>query len=448
MNKGGCMENIEKIIERDKLISRGDIIGVGLSGGKDSMALFHYLFGLQEKFDFELVAIHIDHGIRENSGDDARFVMDFCKRLGVRAYKFKVDANKVAKEKNLSIELAAREARYGVFDACIQKGVVDKIALAHHMSDQAETILMRILRGTGIGGAKGMEESRDGVYIRPMLTTSREAIDSYIDKNSIEYVEDQTNFDNDYARNYLRNEIMPRLKKFWPQSVSSLVSFGKICKEDDEFINSQVYFDALIFDKKEVKIPISYLNMHHSLVVRMVLGAAKKIGITKDFERRHVDLVLDLAKNGQNGAKINLPNSVVAHKEYDYITLQNKFVPKPEGMWELKSGEFVVDGFGTVCIKRVKQIDFDENALFVDAKKLPKGAYFRFRKEGDEITKFGGGTKKLKSYFVEKKIPSRKRDYTPVLAFDKTVYAVAGVGISDLVRVDENSTSIYKIFIK
>ena len=243
------MENIERTIEQDTLISRGDIIGVGLSGGKDSMALFHYLLGLQEKYDFELVAIHVDHSIRENSGDDARFVMDYCKSLGVRAYKFRVDANKLAKDKNLSIELAAREARYGVFDACIQKGVVDKIALAHHMSDQAETILMRILRGTGIGGAKGMEESRDGVYIRPMLNTTREAIDAYIDKNGIEYVEDQTNFDNDYARNYLRNEIMPRLKKFWPQAVNSLVSFGKICKEDDEYINSQVYFDALIFDK-------------------------------------------------------------------------------------------------------------------------------------------------------------------------------------------------------
>ena len=335
-----------------------------------------------------------------------------------------------------------------MFDACIQKGVVDKIALAHHMSDQAETILMRILRGTGIGGAKGMEESRDGVYIRPMLNTTREAIDAYIDKNGIEYVEDQTNFDNDYARNYLRNEIMPRFKKFWPQAVNSLVSFGKICKEDDEYINSQVYFDALIFDKKEVKIPISYLEMSHSLVVRMVMGAAKRIGITKDFERRHVDLILDLAKNGQNGAKINLPNSVVAHKEYDYITLQNKFVPKPEGMWELKSGEFEVSGFGTVCVKRVKAIDLQENALFIDAKKLPKGAYFRFRKEGDEITKFGGGTKKLKAYFVEKKVPSRKRDFTPVLAVENKIFAVCGVGIAEDVRVDENSKTIYKIWVK
>ena len=119
------MENIEKTIEQDKLISRGEIIGVGHSGGKDSMALFHYLLGLQEKFDFDLVAIHVDHSLRENSADDAKFVVDHCKKLGVRAYKFRVDANKVAKDRNLSIELAAREARYGVFDACIQKGVVD-----------------------------------------------------------------------------------------------------------------------------------------------------------------------------------------------------------------------------------------------------------------------------------------------------------------------------------
>ncbi len=441
------MQNIEKTIIDDKLISRGEIIGVGLSGGKDSMALFNYLYDLQEKYDFELVAIHVDHQIRENSADDADFVIKYCRGMGVRAYKFKVDCLKLAKDKNFTIEEAAREARYGVFNACIEKGVVDKIALAHHMSDQAETILMRILRGTGIGGAKGMEKSRDGVYIRPLLNTTREAIDDYISSKNIEFVEDQTNQDNEFARNYLRNKIMPKLKKFWPQAVSSLVAFGAVCKEDDEYINSQVYFDALIFNDKEVKIPISYLSFHHSLVVRMVLGAAKKIGINKDFERRHVEIVLDLAKNGQNGAKISLPNSVVAYKEYDYITLQNKFVPKPEGMWELKNGEFEVKGFGTVCVKRVKTMDHSD-ALFIDSKKLPRGTYFRFRKEGDEITKFGGGTKKLKSYFVEKKVPSRKRDYTPVLARDNKVFAVVGVGISEEVRIDENSTSIYKIWIK
>ena len=443
------MENIEKTIRNDKLINRGEVIGVALSGGKDSMALFTKLCELQDMFDFEVVAIHVDHSIRENSGDDARFVINYCRNNGIRAYKFKVDVPKIAKDKNQSMETAAREARYGVFDACIKKGIVDKIAVAHHMSDQAETILMRLLRGTGISGAKGMEESRDGIYIRPMLNTPKEAIDRFIDENQIEYVEDQTNFDNEYSRNYLRNEIFPRLKKYWPQAINSLVSFGKICKEDDSYINSQVYLDALIFHDKVVQIPLSYFSIHHSLVTRMIMEAMRKINVTKDIERRHIESIIDLALNGENGSKITLPMSVTAHREYDYLTLTNKFVPKPVGEWQFKSGEFVVDGFGTVAVKRVKNIDLtDENALFFDAKKLPKDAYWRFRNEGDEICKFGGGTKKLKAYFVEKKVPLRLRDYTPVLASGNQVYVVANVGISDYVKIDENTTTITRVEVK
>ena len=150
------MINIDDFIKKNKLFRRGETVGVGCSGGSDSMALLHFLATNQEKFDIEVVAIHVDHGIRENSYVDADFVREKAKELGVRFYKFRIDAPKIAREKNISLETAAREARYGVFKSLYQKGLVDKIALAHHISDQAETILMHIFRGSGVTGAKGM----------------------------------------------------------------------------------------------------------------------------------------------------------------------------------------------------------------------------------------------------------------------------------------------------
>ena len=187
------MENIKRLIIENNLIKEGEVIGVGVSGGKDSMALLHYLNNLSRELDFEVVAITIDHGIRENGASDALFVMDYCRKNRIRAYKFRIDSYAISKEKSISLESAAREGRFGVFETMLNKNIVDKIALAHHLSDQAETVLMHLLRGSGITGLKGMSLVRDGVYIRPMLETNEKAIWQYICENDIPIVEDETN---------------------------------------------------------------------------------------------------------------------------------------------------------------------------------------------------------------------------------------------------------------
>ena len=173
------MNQVLDYIKKNKLIKSGEIIGVGCSGGRDSICLLHYLNSIKAELDCEVVAVNIDHGIRQTSALDTEFVMQFCKEHNIRAYKFKGESLKVAKEEKLTIEQAARKVRYGIFETVIKKGLVDKIALAHHMYDQAETILMNILRGAGLSGAKGMSPIRDEVYIRPMLNTAREDVMAY-----------------------------------------------------------------------------------------------------------------------------------------------------------------------------------------------------------------------------------------------------------------------------
>ncbi len=440
------MRSCEEFIKENKLFKGGEIIGVGCSGGSDSLALLHYLAKNQEKFDIEVVAVHVDHQIRENSWYDADFVKDMAKTLGVRFYKFRVDVPKLAKEKNKGIEECARDARYGVFKTLISKGVVDKIALAHHMQDQAETILMHIFRGAGLAGAKGMEAVSNKIYVRPMLNTSKEEIFDYLAENHLDYCEDSTNDDNTYNRNFVRNVILKEATSRWPNAVQSLVNFGKAVKEDDAYINKQVYDDAVMVEGKTVKIPASYFLYDMAIVSRIIFKALKNIGVTKDIERKHLYAIENLAIKGANGTKISLPNDIVAVKEYDYLTITNKQKEVVEFEAEFKCGEFALPNLGKLVVKRVKDFNVSEG-LLLDFRKVPKDAKWRLRQEGDVFTKFGGGSKKLKSYLIDKKVPARLRDNIPVLAWGNEVYAIAGVEISDKVKVDDVPTA-YHITIK
>lgn len=441
------MENIISTIRNKKLINAGEIIGVGCSGGSDSMALLHYLNALSKELDIEVVAIHIDHCIRENSADDAEFVKNYCKKNSIRFYKFKIDVPKLAEKRKKSIETVARDARYDVFNALIKKDVIDKIAIAHNSQDQAETILLNLFRGTGLEGASGMDYIRNNVFIRPMLNTSKKNILNYIFLNDIPYHEDQTNKDTTYSRNYIRNTILPLIEARWKGVVDKLINFGKDCLDDNSYINSQICDDAIIYSEKIAKIPNSYFLYPNAIISRIIFNTLKKIGVQKDIERIHIKMIKDLAKNGENGSKIKLPFSVTVHKEYDYITLTNKIKKILELNKKFKSGSFDVPNFGAVTVKRTKDTTRDENELILDYKKVPKDAVWRFKARGDMFTKFGGGTKKLKDYFIDKKIPIRLRDSIPVLASGKNILVIAGVEIADSVRIDNATINVAKIIV-
>lgn len=440
------MENILQTIKDNKLIKKGETIGVAVSGGQDSMALLTYMANLQQELDFEVVAIHVDHSLREASAQDALFVINYCRKNHIRAYKFKIDVKEISMQKGISIETAAREARYGVFESLIKKGIVDKIALAHHAEDQAETILLHLFRGSGISGTRGMELEKRNIFIRPMLKTRKNEIIKYITDNEIPYVVDETNFEDTYQRNFIRNKVLPLIQTRFPGAVGALNSFAKACKEDDDYISSQVLDDLLIIEnKKTVKIPCSYFFNSPSLYSRLVFKALEIIGVYKDVERKHIDLIKNFALEAQNGAKIKLPMQVYVHKEYDFLTLTNDQKEKKILSVKFKCGSFEVENFGKVTIKKAPTLEIKDDVLLVDGKKLPKDAVWRFRRDGDYITKFGGGTQKIKTYLSQKKIPLRQRENLPVLAVDSEVFVVAGFGISEKVKIDETTKSAYEI---
>lgn len=443
------MDKILEFIKKYKLIKPGEVIGVGVSGGIDSMCLLHFLNANKETLDIDVVAIHINHGIREESYDEARFVLQKCKEMGVRVYKFTIDSPKIAKEKRISVETAAREGRYGVFEALAKKDIVDKIALAHHQSDQAETILMHIFRGCGVSGARGMEPIRDKIYIRPMLPVSKEEINEYASLNNIDYVEDASNKDTSFTRNYLRNVVMKDILKKWPNAIEAINNFATAVSDDDDYIKSIVDTNSLLVDEKIVQMPCSYFSGSPSIYSRIVFYALKKIGIQKDIERKHIEMIKDLALNAENGKKIRLPFDVIVSKEYNYLTFENNHIEKPNLLRPLKCEEFEAPNYGTVTIKRVKtDKPREEGALYFDYRKVPKEARWRYREDGDVFEKFGGGTKKLKSFLIDKKIPVRIRDFIPVLAVGNEIYVIAGVEVSEKVRVEKDVPTCFKLTVR
>lgn len=440
------MENVLNYIKENKLIKSGEIIGVACSGGRDSISLLHYLNSIKHDLDCEVVAINVDHGIRQTSAYDTEFVMQFCKDHKIRAYKFKGEALKVAKEEKLTIEQAARKVRYGIFETVIQKGVCDKIALAHHMYDQAETVLLNIIRGAGLNGARGMEPVRDKIYIRPLLATPRENIMAYIDEFGLEYVEDETNKDTTYSRNYLRNIVMPALRRHFKGVDRSLVHFAEICAKDDNYINSKIDTNTMIESKEFIKIPLTYFYQDESIINRILMKVFEKFS-RQDFERKHVDIVRSFAIEADNGAMISLPFKVKALKEYDYIIIGHIKKRENVGEYPFQSGKLKVDGYGIIRSTSSKvRTEPKMHQHIIDAEKLPNNAIWRFRKEGDVFSPLGlGGSKKLKEYFIDKKIPQRMRNEIPVLAVGDKVLAIADIEIADELKVTSETTKFYKI---
>ncbi len=440
------MEQVLDYIKKNKMINSGEVIGVACSGGRDSITLLHYLNSIKSELDFEVVAVNIDHGIRPNSALDTEFVMDFCKKNQIRAYKFKGEALKVAKEEGLTLEQAARKVRYGVFETLINKGVVDKIALAHHLNDQAETVILNILRGAGLNGARGMEPVRDKVYIRPLLNTPREEIMSYIDENNLEFVEDETNQDTTYSRNYIRNIIMPAFRKHFKSVDKNIVNFASLCAKDDDFINSQVNMDGILTGKDVVRVPLSYFYQDSSIVVRMLMKVFSKF-VKQDIEAKHIKMVQDFAVEAQNGNVISLPNKLKVMKEYDYIAIGKIKKVESGANYPFKSGKIKIDGYGTIRATSSKvRTEPKPHQHIVDADRIPTNAEWRFRQDGDTFAPLGlGGTKKLNDYFIDKKVPKRLRDSLPVLACENKILIVADIEIADEIKVTDDTLHFYKI---
>lgn len=418
---------------------KNETVAVALSGGSDSMALLYYMLDNAEKYQIKIIAINVEHGIRgKASENDTEFVKGICKKKNVPLLCYSVDSIKKATEDKLTLEQAARTLRYDCFYDALNSGKCDKVATAHHSRDNLESILFNLFRGTGIKGICGIDYALDGKIIRPFLNVSKEDIETYIKENSIPFVTDETNFSDDYTRNYIRLNLLPEIKKIFPYAEKSAARFSEIAKSENDYMEAQAKSAVLLEDESVAVL----LSVHPAIFKRAAVIAMKYCGIEKDWEKTHLDQVFALCEK-ENGKTINLPKGVVAVKEYDRIAFY-RVRTNTTAETAFKTGKVPFGDFLLSIDEATPPIDL-KSGLYLDFFKIPASAVIRTRKNGDRFTKFGGGTKSLSDFFTDKKIPLRLRDFIPVVADGSEILAVFGVEISEKVKTDENSKKILKL---
>ena len=427
-------------IDLSKLISQNETVAVALSGGRDSMALLYYMLSYAKKFHINVIALNVEHGIRgEESLSDTKFVKDYCEMINIPLLTYSVDAIKKAEDDKLSLEQAARILRYQCFYDALDLKKCDKIATAHHLDDNVESILFNLFRGTGVKGAVGIEKDYNGKIIRPFLGVEKAEIEKYVKENSIPFVTDSTNACCDYTRNALRLKVIPEIKKLFPKMQDSILRFTEILKEDNDYLSLESKkILTLLEGKAEISIPC-----HYALFSRATITALKHLGIEKDYEKVHIDEVYALIEK-QNGNSINLPKGVIAIKEYDKIVFF-KASPSEKTQIPFSIGELEFLG-KTLKVSEVVSPNL-KSGFFLDLEKIPNGAVIRTKKVGDTFTKFGGGTKSLGDYLTDKKIPQRERDLLPIITSGNEVLAIFGIAVSNKVKVDDTTKTIIQITI-
>lgn len=451
----------------NNLIKSGDKILVALSGGPDSLCLLNILKELREELDIEIGAAHLNHLLRgEDAFKDEEFVISTCKEMNIPYYVKRVDINKYSKEHKLSSELAGRNVRYGFFDEILKKDGFNKIATAHNANDQAETIIFRLMRGTGLEGLGGIKVCREDKIIRPILCLTRKEVEKYIKEKNLNPRIDKTNFEKIYNRNKIRLDIIPYIQNnFNEDIVKTLNRMSLLIQKDNAFIERlciKAYneYCKRNTDSKFYILKKELFKEDQAIVTRIIRTALIEYSKSHyDFEMKHIYDILELSKK-ETGKGINLPKNIYVENIYGDIKISSKMkedikVDKTEFLLNKKSiGEDRIQfnnyefEISVLKNKSTNLIDLKENKLvkYFDLDKINENILFRTRKNGDKITPLGmKGQKKLKDIFINMKVPKEERDLIPVICFDNYIAWILGLQISDNFKVTNNSKNILKI---
>ncbi len=419
-------------------------ICVAVSGGVDSVVLLCYLRERQPECGYSLSAVHCEHGIRgQESLADMRFVEALCKEWNIPLTVFSEDCPARAKKERISLETAARRFRYERFASLVEGDEADLIALAHHFNDEAETVLFRLLRGSSLTGVGGMS-ALNGYLLRPLLDWTRAEIVEYARKNALFWREDKTNFERDATRNKLRLDVLPLLEQTVPGASGNLVRFASLAREDDGLLYEYAK-DLLFVDGEEIA--VAFCDKP-PLFRRACVLALKALGVTHDYTALHLENAYKL-QFLERGARMTMLQGVECEKRENTIVFYKKTPPVQRargGVETFSIGRY--DGGRYLVTVSKAPIENSQRVLRLDGEKLPEGAVFRFREEGDFIERFGGGTKSLKKFFNERKIPVAEREYIPLIARGSEVYAVCGVEISEKVKITPDTKEILYITVE
>ena len=303
-------------IKKYELIQAKDKIVLGVSGGPDSITMLDILRQIQEEFDFEIVVAHINHMIRKEAIQDEEYVKEYCKKNNIKCFVKRIDVIDIANNKKIGTEEAGRFVRYEFFDEVLNQTSFNKIAIAHNKNDKAETIIMHLLRGSGLSGLKGIEPIR-GNIIRPLIECERKEIEKYCDENKLEPRIDKTNFENDYTRNKIRNIVIPYIEKeLNPNIIETIDRLSEVVKKEDRYLEkvaSNVYEKILIKQEPgQIILGLKEFNEQDEVIKnRIILYTVKKLfGSSQGIEKIHINDIIKLCNNNI-GNKYLIPNKKI-----------------------------------------------------------------------------------------------------------------------------------------
>ena len=460
---------------------RGRRVCIALSGGGDSVALFDWCVRHAAANRIALSAVHVEHGIRGSASQkDAAFINTLCARACVPLFCFAEDVPALAAAWGTGLEEAGRRVRYARFCKLLAEDRADVVFTAHHAGDNAESVLLNLFRGASLAGAGGIraflpaEElcarfapefltARPGAPVldppaapeflsasvgggvagvslagkgvaRPMLALPKAEIEAYLAARALTWRTDESNADTSFARNFVRAAVLAPAKQRFPAAERHLYAFSRLAQEDEAFLSSLAAARLTRQEDGSFRIP---QETPRPLFLRACARAFRALG-AEDASLSSFEAAASLI-GARSGAERDLPCGVRAVREYGAVVL---FRPAPAAdyAYPFAEGEFACGAY-TVRIE-AGGVPKKERGLMrplcFDAAALPRGCLLRPRRAGDTFTKFGGGTKKLKDWFIDRKIPRRLRDL-PVIACGSTVYAVCGAEISEQVRAGENA---------
>ncbi len=329
-------EKVIKTIKKYNLIGDGDKVVLGVSGGPDSITMLNLLYEIQKEeiMNFEIIIAHIHHGLRENADLDEQYVKDFCKKLNLPCYVLHANVKEIAEKEKKGLEETGRDVRYKFFQEILQKENANKIAIAHNCNDSVETMMMNIMRGSGINGLKGIEP-QNGIYIRPLIEIERSEIEKYCEQKKLNPRHDESNDENIYTRNKIRNIVIPYIQKeLNPNIIKTFIRLSDIASEERIYIDKQVRkaYDSICLEenilqenvynnenKPTIILDLKKFNQEEKFIQKKIilLSINKLFGTTKGIEKIHIEDIIKLCNNNI-GNKFLTPNKKIK------IVIKNK----------------------------------------------------------------------------------------------------------------------------
>jgi tRNA(Ile)-lysidine synthase len=456
---------VRMTIERYQMLRGGEKVIIGVSGGPDSICLLHVLLDLKSEYRIELVIAHINHSLRggESLRDEA-FIKNIAQEVNLPCLITRLDPDEYQKIRGISLQEKARQLRYSFLNEVLEKEHGDKIALGHNADDQAETLLLWLIRGTGTRGLSGIPPVRGNIFIRPLIEVERTEIEEFLAQRRLEYIRDSSNYENKYLRNRIRYELIPYLKSNYnPQLVSTLKQTSNILRAEEEFLEDicEKYGEECLIRKENKSIIFNVEKLKYfplAIQLRMLRKGILSIkGNLRQITYKHILSIIQLISKSGSSKILCLPGGVKVAKEYNHLVIDKGEKKKPSFSYifssipdNVKIREITKE-MNFSLMKKVKNLLYadERNTAYLDNSKICFPMVIRSCKREDWFYPSGmKGRKKIKDFFSDEKIPISERIKVPLLLFRDRIAWVGGFRVDQKIAATRKTKYILRVELK